>query len=113
MTEPSIFTRIANGEYDGQLDQLFQALKDRRRFAARQRGLENKASMNAGDRVVITDGISPKYLTGTTGTVSPMPPRRPGDVQVDIDEKFAQARQRFGASVGVPANCLRVLAPAS
>jgi hypothetical protein len=113
MTEPSIFTRINAGEFDEQLVQLAEALTARRKAVRNSQALENKSAMKPGDRVVITEGISPKYLVGTTGTVSERPARRKGDVQVDIDERYVQARQRFGPSVGVPASSLRVLTQAS
>jgi hypothetical protein len=105
-TEESIFTRLAKGEFDAQLDQLGQAVRDRRKYVSQQKGLENKAALAAGDAVVITGGISPKYLIGVTGTVSQRAARRPGDVQVDIDEEYRSLTSRFGPSVGVPANCL-------
>lgn len=107
MTETSIFDRIARGEFDDQLGQMFDALRSRRKFAGQQKAAANKASMNPGDAVVVTEGISPKYLIGVRGTVSPRPARRAGDVQVDIDEAYRELTRKFGVSVGVPANCLR------
>ncbi len=111
MTETSVFDRIARGEFDDQLDELFQALKDRRKFAGQQKAAQNKASMNPGDKVRVTAGISPQYLIGVTGTVSPKPARRAGDVQVDIDEAYRARTRKFGTSVGVPANCLAKIEP--
>lgn len=105
-TETSIFDRIAHGEFDDQLEQMFEALRSRRKFAGQQRAARNKASMNPGDAVVVTEGISPKYLIGVTGTVSTRPARRAGDVQVDVDAAYHDLTRKFGVSVGVPASCL-------
>jgi hypothetical protein len=106
MTEPSIFARLANGEFDSQLEQLAAAVRDRRKYATTQQGLANKADMGPGTKVTVTGRISPKYLIGVTGTVSVLPARRAADVQVDIDEAYLDLCRRFGKSVGVPASCL-------
>jgi hypothetical protein len=106
MTETSIFTDLANGVYDTQLEALSSAIRARRKYLSAQKGLANKAELTPGDKVAITGNISPKYLIGVTGTVSLRPARRAGDVQVDIDEEFHSRVRRYGTSVGVPASCL-------
>lgn len=102
----SIFIRLANGEFDSQLDQLAEAIRQRRKYVGRQKGLANQAAFTPGTAVVITGSISPKYLVGVTGTVSTRPAHRAGDIQVDIDEAYRYRTRRFGPSVGVPAQCL-------
>lgn len=102
-TETSIFDRIARGEFDGQLTQLFDALKDRRKYLHQQQGLENAATLRPGDRV-LTSGLSPKYLNGLAGTVSPRPAAKAGSLMVDIDE--AEFTGRYGKHVSIPAGCL-------
>jgi hypothetical protein len=102
----SIFTDLASGKYDAQLEALSAAIRARRKYLSVQKGLASKAELSPGDKVAITGNISPKYLIGVTGTVSRFPARRAGDVQVDIDEAYHQRVSRYGTSVGVPASCL-------
>jgi hypothetical protein len=106
MASDSIFDRMAAGEFDQQLPQLLDAIRARRKYLSQQRAFENKSVLTKGMAVVVTSGISPKYLIGVTGVVSARPARRQGDVQVDIDEQYHSRCSRFGKSVGVPANCL-------
>lgn len=60
---------IDNGGWDGGLDEIARAVASRRDIVARRNARRLLRSLSIGDRVVLTNGIKPRYLEGMTGSV--------------------------------------------
>lgn len=102
MKATTIARKIAEGEYDGELDHLNRTAVERIKMLRAQREAAIAAELSVGDRIEITDGISPKYMIGAKGTVT-QPPRGKR-VEVDLDH----AAGRFGTDgIRVPLSCVR------
>lgn len=105
----SLYGDILDGKHDADIDALFDALREREKVVRKRRALENKASVKVGDKVRITD-IRPKYLNGLEATVVQTRGRRADDILVKFGERDFSAQRYMGAEVGVPANCIEVIA---
>ena len=93
---------IGSGKYDDKLEQLKgefdRAIRNRQAAISLQEIAE-------GDRVEITAKMTPKFLTGVTGTVI----QRDGDyfhVKVDQDHPNLVAAKRTRHVVGIPVECV-------
>lgn len=88
---------IALGEFDGDLSVIAGAVRDRQKVASRI----TLQSLKKGDRVRLTDSISPKGLSGATGTVESV---RQSRASVVIDKEFSSVAGRFSSSIrlGMP-----------
>lgn len=64
---------IASGGLDPYLSLLTAAIADRRRHVAEAASIRALASVSVGDRVRIGTAIRPRYLQGSTGTVTGWP----------------------------------------
>ena len=60
---------ILTGKYDDQLDQLKDAIQQRRRIARQTSNAVKFGNFSPGDKVVFNDQARPKYLQGETATV--------------------------------------------
>lgn len=104
-TDPKIADFAADlhlGKYDDKLEQLKgefdRAIRNRQAAISLQEIAE-------GDRVEITAKMTPKFLTGVTGTVI----QRDGDyfhVKVDQDHPNLAAAKRTRHIVGIPVECV-------
>ena len=65
LTAPDIALAILDGKFDGDLDALSNAIRERRKVADNLKGL----FLRAGDRVQFNDKVRPKYLQGVKATV--------------------------------------------
>jgi hypothetical protein len=99
-----IIDLIETGQIDGMVDLLIDAAVSRRNFLKDMKAAANRATMSTGDRVRIGGSISPKYLIGVIGTVSPKPATRRGDIMVTLPYSVG----RFHGTIGVPASCLEL-----
>lgn len=104
---PALLSQIALCD-KGELDILFGALRERENYLRSVRERESLAALTNGDRVRVTDGIRPKYLVGSTGTVTG---RKNDRLVVEFDEGTSfQVTNRFGKSSAFPAGCLEKVA---
>ena len=89
------------------LERVGKAINDRYRVLRTIRASVNLASVAVGGRVTL-DGLSPKYINGSRGTVTRVAGTK---VTVDLDDTFreSRARQKYGATLTVPASAVRVL----
>jgi hypothetical protein len=86
----SIETAIVKGEYDANLDAMFQAIK------LRKDALSPKVwDFTVGDRVRYVASVRPKYLAGAEGTVTEI---RRTKISVRLDEP----RGRFRGIIVTP-----------
>jgi hypothetical protein len=92
-----------------ELDQVQSVLTMRSKYLREQATLENKATLQPGDRVV-TGKLTPKYLAGLPGTVVPNTARRAKDVTIKVDEDFRYLLGKYGnqstGMLNVPAGAL-------
>lgn len=61
----SLLENIRDGEHDGALDQIVEAVRERKKTLANW----TMRSLKPGDEVRFSDQIRPKYLVGRTATV--------------------------------------------
>lgn len=82
MRELEITDAIFGGEFDGELDEIIEAVKQRRKVLTAKKA----RALKVGDKVRFNDQASPKYLFGQLATVTH--PARAGaqSVQVQLDE---------------------------
>ena len=99
-----VVKELDSGVYDEVLDDLIDMLVVRRRYVRDQKASENRAAFGPGTRVRVTEGISPKYMEGMTGTVSSRYAAKAGYVKVIFD--YSRGRFLRGVEVSMPANCL-------
>jgi len=86
------------------IDLIFDLCRSRVKTIGKIHAAKVMADLKPGDRVEITEGISPKYLIGATGTVAAQMPSKPGSLPVTLDN--SQGRYAAGIPIGVPAACL-------
>lgn len=95
-----------------ELDAVFQAYKTRSKSLRSETALVNQATLTPGTRVV-TQNLSPKYLSGLRATVTEGKASRAGDILITVDQDdryFAMGtgRRRFNLdALAVPAASLR------
>jgi hypothetical protein len=107
-TASEIVQAIRNGDIDAQLPAVIGAMHARQDYLRRQKGAENILNMPAGTRVIITDGIRPKYLVDILGKVT-VGEYKPGYIWVEVDDRWKHSlRGRYNSPLHVPASCLRL-----
>jgi hypothetical protein len=77
------------------LDRLSETIKTRDRQLADARATRIAAELRLGDRVRITDGISPKYLLGVTGVVDRPASRKEVAIRPDHPELIPGRLERI------------------
>lgn len=60
---------IDDGEYDDGLNEMVKTINMRREVVIRRKARRLALTIEANDKVILTNGIKPKYLDGTTGHV--------------------------------------------
>lgn len=105
-----VVSAIARGELDGDIDNLFDALKRRRKAVGRQLADINSATLKPGARVMLK-GLSPKSLNGHTGVIavnSPYASRNSFTVDLDSPH-YGRSRRANGETTvhGIPAQCVQ------
>ncbi len=93
---------IINGEADRWLENIYQAYIERRKWLRDKKGMEVKASLKVGDKVVFNNKIHPRYLSGIQAEVIGFNQKR---IQLIIDENI-QARRFSSSQVNCPADYL-------
>ena len=63
---------IIDGTLDEGLDEILQAINERRKALQHKRELRNKLTLKEGDRVKLVN-VSPKKMNGATGTMAKSP----------------------------------------
>jgi hypothetical protein len=105
MSAADIIKLIGSGDADDNLSAVFDALRARSKYVRTQVALTNSAELTVGTAVRITGGISPRYLLGIKGKVSPIDDTpKAGHLMIDINED--ECTGRYGKHLRVPANCL-------
>lgn len=89
---------IINGNHDADLDQIVEAIRQRRKLNRSKDTALTMATVNVGD-VVVLKGLTPKYLNGNQGKVV-------GKRRTKIEVQMDQAIGRYGRMVTVPATCI-------
>jgi len=106
-TEPTsaldVLRIIASGEVDEQIDAIGDAIRRRKHYLQGLRAAENQATLTPGTRVMLCGNLSPKYLLGEEGIVSPDPTKRSGTIKVIMDRSVG----RYSKVLEIPAECLR------
>jgi hypothetical protein len=78
--ERSLLVAIADGRLDDHLTALAEAVRARQHLLHTVRSATALATLCPGDRVRITESVSPRYLAGMQGTV------------IDVDDQTATIR---------------------
>lgn len=65
----SICDDIDDGAHDEGLDEIARAIQTRREVVIRRNARRLLRELELGDRVMLTNGIKPRYLEGMVGTV--------------------------------------------
>jgi hypothetical protein len=78
MTEPNELTQkmmriILRGQVDDYLDSIVDALQRRKKYLRDRLALSMVATLEPGDRIIISKGIKPRYLENKRGTVIELP----------------------------------------
>lgn len=95
-----VILSILNGQEDERLDNIAEAIRQRKRAVA----LSRAATLKPGDKVRITGGISPKYLIGLVGEVA-------GPPQGDrIPVKLGPEAGRYSGTARTPISCVEPVA---
>lgn len=74
---------IDDGEFDAGLEDIAKAVSSRRDIVHRRNARRLQRSIEPGDRVVLTNKITPRYLEGVVGTIKSI---RDGAAVVKLDE---------------------------
>lgn len=92
------------GASQQEVDAVWELCRARTKAIRSVEAANNMATLRPGDVVRITSGISPKYLVGAEGVVTPHAASKAGSVSV----RLTQSVGRFSAisPIGVPASCL-------
>lgn len=61
---------IDDGEHDEGLDQIARAVTSRREVVARRNARRLQRTLAVGDRVMLTNGVTPRFMDGMVGVVS-------------------------------------------
>jgi preprotein translocase subunit YajC len=91
---------IISGVHDHQLEEMSEAIRQRKKLKRTQNTAMAMVTMKVGD-VVILKGLNPKYINGLRGKVVDLKRTK---ISVMLDE--GQYTGRFGRRVVCPANCL-------
>lgn len=86
----SVMDLILGGNADGELDEIIEAVRQRRQVLARRAAKQ----FAEGDRVVVVDNVSPKYLIGATGVV--VNQRSDKTVNVRLDQQHGRYKGVIG-----------------
>lgn len=97
-----LFDEIRGGAFDDRLGAIITECQARKTLLARVRVKE----LRAGDTVILTGGLRPKYLRGATATVIRTTPSK---VVVDFPKDMDLRRYSGAQSVQVPATCVEKL----
>lgn len=89
MNYTDFYTALAVGDFDEDLDRMFDCIKDRRKMIA-----PTVYDFRVGDRVKMKNA-NPKYLNGAMATVTKINRTK---VVVDLDER----RERFFRNITTP-----------
>lgn len=84
----TILTAIANGEADDRFEEVYAAIKARKKVVASIRA----ASTKVGDKVRLAN-LRPKYLAGMTGTVQRI--QGNGNFVVALDSEYINEAFRY------------------
>jgi hypothetical protein len=109
MRAEDIITLVDDGKLDKILRPLNEACVARLRYLRDKKMRRNARDLVIGTRVVVVEGIKPKYMKGAVGEVIGTPTfaqhdvRKQGYVWVD----FKQRVGRYGPICRMPANCLK------
>jgi hypothetical protein len=108
----SIITDIMQLDNADDIKIVFDAANKRAKQIREITGLENKAKLQPGTRVVTTN-LKPKYLSGLRGVVAEGESRRRGDLPIIVDEHDRTEFNRKYISpttgrINVPASSLRL-----
>lgn len=89
------------------LNSVVDAVKDRRKVLSALKGQEALATVKIGDLVAL-QGLSPQYINGSRGVVERISGTK---IEVLLNDTWAEARtrQRYGATITVPAATVRVV----
>lgn len=94
----TVLETIAGGAVDDQLHRIALALKERRKIVQNMRAAEIGATLAKGDVVMIREDaqIRPKYLPGTTWTVTEVKPSGKFVLMPEGATKFVVGRYQSG-----------------
>lgn len=93
MYDDEVALDILNGGHDGSLDELANAIKNRRKLLAGR----IRFSLHQGDRVKVVGDLRPRYLIGLTGTIE-----RVNQTTVTMKFDDPDAARRYSAGVRMP-----------
>ena len=96
---------VAAGLYDADLDSIQATVTQRRKLLQAAANANLVASLSVGDRVCITDKVSPKYLSNNYGTVREI--HSDGMVSVTMDLQI----RRFSREIKFYPQRLRKVTP--
>jgi len=94
----TVVEQIINGDLDGELDSIKEALRQRRKLKSSQKTAMAMITINVGD-IVVLKNLTPKYVNGERAKVVK---KNRTKFQVKLDKPVG----RFGTLVTVPASCL-------
>jgi hypothetical protein len=74
---------IDDGDFDDGLEDIARAVQFRRELVHRKQARRLQRDMSVGDRVILTNKITPRYLEGCSATVTKI---QEGAAVVELDE---------------------------
>lgn len=108
----ALVKHISRGRLDVYLDDIFEAIRERKNHKRNQLAAHNRVILKPGVRVKIANGIKPRYLAGLKGTVidpeqaGHLPRGNNGAIPIRLD--FGKVR-RYGPTVFVPPGAMSKL----
>jgi hypothetical protein len=75
---------IDDGEFDSGLEEIAKAVQSRRDIVHRRAARRLQRELQKGDRVMLTNKVTPRYLEGCSATIRQMKPEQ-GAAVVDLD----------------------------
>jgi hypothetical protein len=94
--------KIINGDFDSQLDDMQDAMNDRRKIVRQMTTAKNMMNIKVSD-IVVLKGLTPKELNGRKGKVTA---KKRSTISVKFTDGKTTSRFREGATVRVPAVCV-------
>lgn len=104
-----VMLAVAEGDFDENLDSLFQAIKQRDRIRRKSENLAAFIEFQPGDKIEFNARARPKYLVGLTGVVIGKAATK---LIVEIEDTYG-AQKWAGARVRVPASIVDKSYPGS
>lgn len=105
ITPLDIMKAVEDGVMDERIDELYEALKTRRKINRMEKAEAVTSRISTGDQVRLVD-VKPKYLEGTIATVRGVKNTR---LVVEFDEDPSLRRWSGAKNVRVPASSVEIV----